>query len=145
MNKRKGISRVLALLITLCMILTVLPAEVFAKQSKEATFVPKRIFIEDSDGRPAEELLQKVSLVSREMVAKGICESLPIVYGDAALENVGDLVVQIDPEPPVILAGQDDSQSYHIDAKEDKVIVRAKTEVSIMYGLRDVKIGRAHV
>lgn len=138
MNRRKKVSRVLALLIALCMALTALPGTVLAEEGEGAAFVPRRIFIEGSGERPDEALLQKVSLVSQEFVAKGICESLPIVYGDAARETVGDLVVQIDPEAPVISAGKDDSQSYHIDPAEEKVIVRAKTEISTMYGLRDV-------
>lgn len=136
MNRRRTISRALALLLALCMTLTVLPTTALAEE--EGAFVPKRIFIEGSGERPDEELLQKASLVSQEFVAKGICEGLPIVYGDAAREKVGDLVVQIDPEPSGNLAGQDDSQSYHIDTAEGKVIVRAKTEISVMYGLRDV-------
>lgn len=138
MNSRKTFSRVLALLITLCMALTALPAAVFAEEGEGAAFVPKRIFIEGTGERPDEELLQKVSLVSREFTAKGICESLPIVYGDAARETVGDLVVQVDPEEPVISAGKDDSQDYHIDTAEGKVFVRGKTEIGIMYGLRNV-------
>lgn len=138
MEKKKTVSKVFALLLTFCLILTIMPVTAMAAEGEEAVFAPKRLFIEGFDERPDETLLEKVSLVGREYAAKGICDTLPIVYGDASLEMEGDIVVQLDTEPAVVQAGQDDSQSYHIDAMDGKVNVRAKSAVGMMYGLRDV-------
>lgn len=126
-----------AIMLTVCMSVSVMPSVTFAAE-KENSFVPKRIFIEGE--QPDEEMSQKVSLAASEFAAKGLSGNLPIVYGDRALEEAGDLVVAAGSGEETNRTGQMyPSSGYSIEVEDGDVVkVQAKNSTGILYAMRDI-------
>ena len=129
--ERNYVSKAAALLLVVCMTFVMLPFSASAKEEgKEEAFVPQRIFIVSEENPDGTDLAQKVSFIGAEFEAKGICDSMQIVYGEASQAQSGDLLVQV--------TGASGEDSFEIVSGEGKVSVIAESPVSAMYGLRNI-------
>lgn len=129
--KKKITSKIVSCLLTACMTVSLLPLPALAAEDQNSTaFTPKRFFIVSEENPDGTELAQKVSLVSSEFQAKGICDSIEILYGEASLSEEGDVLVQVSDT-----LGTD---SFKITPENDKILLSAGSPASAMYGLRDI-------
>ena len=129
--ERNYVSKAAAFLLVVCMTFVMLPFSASAKEEgKEEAFVPQRIFIVSEENPDGTDLAQKVSFIGAEFEAKGICDSMQIVYGEASQAQSGDLLVQV--------TGASGEDSFEIVSGEGKVSVIAESPVSAMYGLRNI-------
>lgn len=147
MKATKCMKRTLALVLSFCTAFSAVPAGTQTVQAaeNELSFTPKRIFIESAESPVGTWLGDMATLVSQEFVATGICESLPVVYGESVYTEAGDIILYQDEEPGVVGGGTVDSYSLRTDGQ--KITVTAKYEEDLMYGLRDIlktlKLGKA--
>ena len=128
--RKKITLRMITCLLAVCLLSSLLPSAVLADETEQTAFLPKRMFIVGTNNPEGTELAQKVSLAAAEFQVKGICDSMKIVYGEAALAQENDILIQI--------SDTLDQESFEILLEEGKAFLTAGSPAGALYGLRSM-------
>lgn len=144
----------MALAMTVAMVGSTLPGHAWAAEEQQAPGIASvpavqsktvgegsftltsqaRFFLVTDSDPTGTELETYVQTVNAEFAAKGVPGNnvLPIVYGDAALAQSGDIIIKLDTQAVT------NSEGYTLDITPEHITLTAHAPIGVLYGLRTV-------